>query len=154
MHFRINGTLKSVSPPANTRLLDFLRHDLHLKSVKEGCGSGDCGACSVVLNNKLVPSCLVLLAHLKPREINDILTVDYHDHLMSDIKASFISCGGTQCGICTPGIVVSSYALLKENPSATTDEIKYGLGGNLCRCTGYTKIIDAVKNSQKMAVQR
>ncbi|MHA2364268.1 MAG: (2Fe-2S)-binding protein [Candidatus Hodarchaeales archaeon] len=148
----INGKIREIEASPNERLLDFIRNNLHLKSVKEGCGSGDCGACTVILNGKLVTSCLVLISHLDPVNINDIITVDSNDELMVKLKKSFVSSGSSQCGICIPGMVVSSFALLKNNPQANKDEIKNGLAGNLCRCTGYTKIIDAIQNAQESTV--
>ncbi|MHA1444589.1 MAG: (2Fe-2S)-binding protein [Candidatus Hodarchaeales archaeon] len=129
------------------RLLDFLRDDLGLKGTKFGCDQGECGACSVILNNQVVTSCIVLIAQIPPN--SEVLTVESSDSLTKLVQKSFSEKGATQCGACTPGMVVAAVALLKSNPTADQAEIEDGLSGVLCRCTGYIKIYDAVKFAQE-----
>jgi carbon-monoxide dehydrogenase small subunit len=127
-------------------LLDVLRNDLNLTGTKEGCGSGDCGACSVTLNGRLVCSCLVLGVEVEGAEVGTIEGVSTGDGLHV-IQEKFLEHAALQCGICTPGLIVSAKALLEENPNPTEEEARYYLAGNLCRCTGYDKIIKAVMDS-------
>ena len=131
--------------PGDT-LLDVLRNDLNLTGTKEGCGSGDCGACSVTLNGRLVCSCLVLGVEVEGAEVGTIEGVSTGDGLHV-IQEKFLEHAALQCGICTPGLIVSAKALLEENPNPTEEEARYYLAGNLCRCTGYDKIIRAVMDS-------
>lgn len=143
MSITVNGIHYHIGElPQNKRLLDYLRDDLHLKGTKEGCSQGECGACTVIMNGKTICSCLTLLSHVPYGA--EIKTIEYEDVLMNEIKESFMKAGATQCGFCTSGFIVSTYALLKEKPNSSLDEIKDSLSGNLCRCTGYTKIYDAV----------
>jgi carbon-monoxide dehydrogenase small subunit len=125
------------------RLLDVLREQLHLTGTKEGCGEGECGACSVMLNGKLVNSCLVPVAQVAGGEIKTIEGVANGDQLHA-VQQAFIECGGAQCGICTPGMVLAAVDLLSRNPHPNETEIRTGLAGNLCRCTGYMKIFESV----------
>lgn len=143
----INGILveKDVSP--DIRLLDILRDDLGLKGTKKGCDQGECGACSVLLNGKVVNSCLILISQLSRG--SQIQTIEGKDPLISKLQKAFVNNGASQCGICSPGMIMAAAALLKDNPSANLDEIKLGLSGVLCRCTGYTKIISAIRSVQK-----
>ncbi|MHA1214238.1 MAG: (2Fe-2S)-binding protein [Candidatus Hodarchaeales archaeon] len=143
----VNDVLYDKEVQADRRLLDFLRDDLGLKGTKKGCSQGECGSCSVILNGKVVTSCLVLMAQL-PDE-SKVVTVESGDELLKSIQESFIRNGATQCGACTPGMVITATALLKDNPKASETEIREGLSGVLCRCTGYTKIVDAIKEVQK-----
>ena len=131
---------------AGDTLLDVLRNDLNLTGTKEGCGSGDCGACSVTLNGRLVCSCLVLGVEVEGAEVGTIEGVSTGDGLHV-IQEKFLEHAALQCGICTPGLIVSAKALLEENPNPTEEEARYYLAGNLCRCTGYDKIIKAVMDS-------
>ena len=124
-------------------LLDILRETLHLTGSKEGCGSGDCGACSVMVDGRLVCSCLVLGAEMEGREVETIENLAEGDNLHT-LQKKFLEHAALQCGICTPGLIVSVKALLEENPNPTEEEARYYLAGNLCRCTGYDKIIRAV----------
>jgi carbon-monoxide dehydrogenase small subunit len=142
----INGTLieKEVAP--DRRLLDFLRDDLGLKGTKKGCDQGECGACSIIINGKVVNSCLVLLSQLTPR--SEIITIEDTDPLIIALQDSFVHNSASQCGVCSPGMIIAATALLKDNPNANDEDIRQGLSGVLCRCTGYTKIIEAVKNVQ------
>ena len=125
-------------------LLDVLRNRLGLTGAKEGCGTGDCGACSVTVNGRLVCSCLVLGAEVQDAEITTIEGMAEDDHL-HPLQRAFIDGAAFQCGVCTPGILVAAKALLDENPKPTDEEVRFWLAGNLCRCTGYDKIIAAVQ---------
>jgi len=143
----VNGTDYERNVNPEHRLLDFLREDLGLKGTKFGCDQGECGACSVILNDKLVTSCIVLMAQLPPN--SEVLTVESSDSLIKLIQQSFIEKGAAQCGACTPGMIMATAALLKTNAEADQAEIEDGLSGVLCRCTGYIKIYDAVKLVQE-----
>ena len=125
------------------RLLDVLREQLHLTGTKEGCGEGECGACSVFINGKIVNSCLVPVAQVQGAEIKTIEGVA-NDNQLHAVQQAFIDCGGAQCGICTPGMVLAAVDLLERNPNPNAAEIRTGLAGNLCRCTGYMKIFESV----------
>ena len=125
------------------RLLDVLREQLHLTGTKEGCGEGECGACSVFINGKIVNSCLVPVAQVAGAEIKTIEGVASGSQLHA-VQQAFIDCGGAQCGICTPGMVLAAVDLLERNPNPTAADIRTGLAGNLCRCTGYMKIFESV----------
>ena len=142
----INGQPQEFLCEPGDTLLDVLRNDLNLTGTKEGCGSGDCGACSVTLNGRLVCSCLVLGVEVEGAEVGTIEGVSTGDGLHV-IQEKFLEHAALQCGICTPGLIVSTKALLEENPSPTEEEARYYLAGNLCRCTGYDKIIRAVMDS-------
>ena len=126
-----------------TRLLDALRSDLHLAGIKEGCGEGECGACSILLDGRLVNSCLVPLIHADGAVIVTIEGVAQGERLHA-VQEAFIAGGGAQCGICTPGMVLAVVSLLERNPHPSDAEIRAGLAGNLCRCTGYMRIFEAV----------
>lgn len=139
----INGDATEFLCEPHDTLLDVLRNDLQMTGTKEGCGSGDCGACSVTVDGRLVVSCLVLGVEAQGREIGTIEGVGNSDKL-SVIQEKFLEHAALQCGICTPGLVVSTQALLALNPDPTEAEARYFLAGNLCRCTGYDKIIRAV----------
>ncbi|MFT7685219.1 MAG: carbon-monoxide dehydrogenase small subunit [Candidatus Azotimanducaceae bacterium] len=139
----VNGeAIEFLCEPNNT-LLEVLRNELNLTGTKEGCGSGDCGACSITLDNRLVCSCLVLGVEAEGKEIGTIEGVSNKDQLHV-IQEKFLEHAALQCGICTPGLIVSTQALLAENANPTEEEARYYLAGNLCRCTGYDKIIRAV----------
>ena len=139
----VNGEPVRLRVSPGVTLLEVLREDLELTGTKYGCGEGECGACSVMLDGKLVSSCLVLALEC---EGSEVLTIEglRADGRLHPIQQAFVEHGAVQCGFCTPGMIMATYALLQENPSPTEDEIKRGLEGNLCRCTGYRKIIDAV----------
>ena len=126
-----------------TRLLDALRSDLHLTGIKEGCGEGECGACSILLDGRLVNSCLVPLIHADGAVIVTIEGVAQGERLHA-VQEAFIARGGAQCGICTPGMVLAAVSLLERNPHPSDADIRAGLAGNLCRCTGYMRIFEAV----------
>ena len=125
------------------RLLDVLREQLKLTGTKEGCGEGECGACSVIIDGQIVNSCLVPVAQIEGAEIKTIEGVATGDQLHA-VQQAFIECGGAQCGICTPGMVMAAVNLLEKNPQPSEADIRNGLAGNLCRCTGYMKIFDSV----------
>lgn len=127
-------------------LLDCLRDKLHMTGAKEGCGTGDCGACSVTVDGRLVCSCLMLGVEAEGKEINTIEGMADGDTL-HPLQSKFIEHAALQCGVCTPGILVASKALLEKNPDPTEEELRYWLAGNLCRCTGYDKIIRAVMDA-------
>ncbi|APZ43267.1 (2Fe-2S)-binding protein [Acidihalobacter ferrooxydans] len=140
IHITVNGTTHATASAPDTRLLDYLREELHLTGTKEGCGEGECGACAVLLDGVLVNSCLVPLGQLDGAAVTSIegLPPD------SALARAFGRAGGTQCGICTPGMMLAATALLNEHPRPTLAQIRAGLDGNLCRCTGYTRIYAAV----------
>ena len=140
----INGKKRKVKTTASTRLLDLLRDDLHLTGTKEGCGKGECGACTVIMNGELIASCLVLAPQADRTIITTIEGIGSGGHL-DPIQEAFIETGAVQCGFCTPGMILAAKKLLEENPHPTDEEIKRGISGNLCRCTGYQKIFDAIK---------
>ncbi len=141
--FKLNGELVEVDVPPNRTLLDVLRRDLGIKSVKRGCERGECGACTVLLNGKPVTSCLILIPQVEDAEV---ITLEYlhKNGKLHPIQEAFIEAGAVQCGFCTPGFILTAYALLMKNPEPTREEVKKALSGNICRCTGYVKIIDAV----------
>ncbi len=141
--FSVNGRARSVDAPPMARLLDVLREDLRFTGSKEGCGEGECGACTVLIDGLAVNSCLVPVIQVQGAEV---VTVEglADDGRLSALQEAFVRCGAAQCGICTPGFLVTAHALLQKNPHPTRDEARDALSGNLCRCTGYQKIIDAV----------
>ncbi len=142
----INGEAAEFLCEPGDTLLDALRNELQLTGTKEGCGSGDCGACSVTVNGKLVCSCLVLAVEAEGAEIGTIEGIGDNEKLHV-IQEKFLEHAALQCGICTPGLIVSTKALLEENPEPSEEEARYYLAGNLCRCTGYDKIIRAVMDA-------
>ncbi len=139
----VNGKKVSVESYPVSRLLDVLREELRLTGSKEGCGEGECGACSVMLNGRLVNSCLVPITQCEGTEVLTIEGVA-EDAKLRKIQEAFLHHGGAQCGICTPGMVMASINILNKFPKPTYDQIREGLAGNLCRCTGYMKIFDSV----------
>ncbi|MCC5884968.1 MAG: (2Fe-2S)-binding protein [Gammaproteobacteria bacterium] len=144
----INGDAVQFACPEEETLLDALRDRVGLLGVKEGCGTGDCGACSITLDGRLVCSCLVLAAEAEGREIGTVEGL-VEGGKLHPLQESFISHAALQCGICTPGFLVAAKSLLDRNPDPTETEIRYALAGNLCRCTGYDKIVRAVQNAAK-----
>lgn len=143
LRFRVNGEAKTLDVYPMARLLDVLREDLRLTGTKEGCGEGECGACSVMIDGALVNSCLVPVVQVAGTEIKTIEGVASGEQLHR-VQQAFIECGGAQCGICTPGMVMAAINLLEQNSNPDESEIRNGLAGNLCRCTGYIKIFEAV----------
>ena len=140
----INGKKRKVETTTSVRLLDLIRDDLHLTGTKEGCGKGECGACTVIMNGELVTSCLILAPQADGAVITTIEGVGDGENL-DPVQEAFIETGAVQCGFCTPGMILAAKKLLEENPHPTEEEIKRGISGNLCRCTGYQKIFDAIK---------
>jgi len=136
----VNGASHTVTVPPMKRLLDVLREDLSLTGTKEGCGEGECGACSVMLDGHLVNSCLVPVQQATGSHVQTIESTNF-----GSIQQAFSETGAAQCGICTPGMILAAHALLTQTPHPTRDEIRVGLAGNICRCTGYQKIFDAVE---------
>lgn len=145
LSFTVNGDSIEVGVPVSATLLDVLRNDLELTGTKYGCGEGECGACSVLLDGRVVNACLVLALECEGREVLTIEGLQKNGEL-HPIQKAFVKHGAIQCGFCSPGMIMASYALLSANPIPTEDEIKRGLEGNLCRCTGYRKIVEAVKS--------
>src|SRR5687767_15425477 len=143
VHCTVNGEARTLNAFPMERLLDVLREQLHLTGTKEGCGEGECGACSVVVDGRIVNSCLVPVGQVAGAEIKTIEGVATGDQLHA-VQQAFIDCGGAQCGICTPGMVLAAVDLLERNPNPTDAQIRTGLAGNLCRCTGYMKIFESV----------
>jgi carbon-monoxide dehydrogenase small subunit len=139
----VNGQVVTLEAHPMARLLDVLRENLRLTGTKEGCGEGECGACSVEVDGELVNSCLVPVLQVEGTKIRTIEGVAERDHLHA-VQQSFLTRGGAQCGICTPGMVIASVNLLTRHPHPTEAEIREGLSGNLCRCTGYIKIFESV----------
>jgi carbon-monoxide dehydrogenase small subunit len=146
--FQINGVEREVDAPPMKRLLDALREDLRLTGTKEGCGEGECGACSVIVDGEVINSCLTPVCQTQGAKI---ITVEglARDGRLDPLQQAFLECGGAQCGICTPGMLIAARALLDTNQRPTRDEIKEAIAGNLCRCTGYVKIIDAIEQAAK-----
>jgi carbon-monoxide dehydrogenase small subunit len=139
----VNGERHSFHAYPMARLLDVLREEMHLTGTKEGCGEGECGGCAVLLDGMIVNSCLLPAAEANGANIRTIEGVASGDQLHA-VQAAFLQCGGAQCGICTPGMVIAAVALLEKHPHPDDAEIREGLAGNLCRCTGYQKIFSAV----------
>ena len=143
VEFKVNGVSRKLDVFPMARLLDVLREELQLTGTKEGCGEGECGACTVIIDGQIVNSCLVPMAQVNRAEITTIEGVAGVDQLHA-VQRAFIEYGGAQCGICTPGMVLAAVDLLSRNPEPTEDDIRKGLAGNLCRCTGYMKIFESV----------
>ena len=143
IEFQVNGESRKLEVFPMARLLDVLREELRLTGTKEGCGEGECGACTVKLNGEIVNSCLVPVAQVAGASITTIEGVAQGDQLHA-VQQAFIEHGGAQCGICTPGMILAAVDLLERNPAPTEADIRNGLAGNLCRCTGYMKIFESV----------
>jgi carbon-monoxide dehydrogenase small subunit len=155
---RVNGEPRRVEAFPMARLLDVIREEMRLTGTKEGCGEGECGACSILLNGAIVNSCLVPAADADGADIRTIEGMADGEHLNA-VQAAFLECGGAQCGICTPGMVMAATALIARHPHPNDAEIREGLAGNLCRCTGYQKIFAAVvraceSSTEKESAQR
>ena len=142
--FNLNGSEVTAQTSPNKRLVDFLREDMGMLSVKEGCGEGECGACTVIYNGNAVTSCLMLAGQVNGGSVITLEGVSKNGEL-NYIQKDFAEAGAVQCGYCTPGMILAAKALLDKNPNATNDEIKRAMSGNLCRCTGYAKILKAVE---------
>ena len=147
----VNGEVQGAEVPARRLLSDFLRDDLLLTGTKRGCETGTCGACSVLLDGEVIKSCLMLAVQANGRAITTIEGLAQGDEL-HPLQQSFMQCGGLQCGYCTPGMIMAACDLLENNPRPSQDEVRHGLSGNLCRCTGYTQIVESIlQASHQMA---
>lgn len=144
--FVLNGEAVSMDVRPDRRLLDFIREDLHLTGSKEGCGQGECGACTVILDGKAVHACLIMTGQLQGRELLTIEGLRKNGEL-DIIQKAFIKKSAVQCGFCTAGMIMSAKALLMENPHPTEDEIKRAIAGNICRCGGYREIRNAIRSA-------
>lgn len=152
IRFLVNGKPQSVDAHPLRRLLDVLREDLHLTGTKEGCGEGECGACAILLDGEVVNSCLVPIVQAQDTNIVTIEGLAHNDKAKL-LQEAFVQCGGAQCGICTPGMLVASWSLLERNPIPSSDDLRNALSGNLCRCTGYMRIFDALKTASSKLAQ-
>jgi len=146
--FTVNGEAKSIRAYPMERLLDVLRLEFGLTGAKEGCGEGECGSCSILMDGALVNSCLVPVLHAAGTSIATIEGLAGEDQLHA-LQEAFLQCGGAQCGICTPGMILAASHLLQTKAEPTTEEIREGLSGNLCRCTGYSQILEAVMEASR-----
>jgi carbon-monoxide dehydrogenase small subunit len=148
IRFQVNRVAREVDVPPMKRLLDVLREDLRLTGTKEGCGEGECGACSVMVDGEVINSCLVPVCQVQAAQI---ITVEglAGGRFLDPLQQAFLEYGGSQCGICTPGMLIAARALLDANSNPTRDQIKEAIAGNLCRCTGYVKIIDAIEQAAR-----
>ncbi|HIA03427.1 MAG TPA: (2Fe-2S)-binding protein [Myxococcales bacterium] len=140
----LNGVQQTLDVPPMTRLLDALRLQARLTGTKEGCGEGECGACTVLVDGQAVLSCIMPVCQAEGRDVLTIEGLAPDDAHLHPLQQFFVSAGGAQCGICTPGMILAAKALLDTNPSPSRHEVREALAGNLCRCTGYQKIVDAV----------
>ncbi len=147
----VNGETHTLATPANRTLLQLLREDLGLTGTKDGCSEGECGACTVIMDGRPVNACLVLAPQADGRQIITIEGLGTREQ-PHPLQQAFVEDGAVQCGYCIPGIIMSSYALLQENAHPSEEEIRQAIAGNLCRCTGYTKIVAAVKTAASQVV--
>ncbi len=147
--FTLNGLQRTVLIKASDRLLGLLRDDLKETGTKEGCGEGECGACTVLLEGRVVNACLFPAIEVDGRSVITIEGLVQAGNTLSPVQAAFVESAGTQCGFCTPGMILSAVALLEENPEPSEAQIRHALLGNLCRCTGYVQIIESIQNAAK-----
>ena len=143
LQIAVNGEVRQILVEPYYSLLDTLRDELRLTGTKKGCDEGDCGACTVLLNGKPVTSCLVLAHSAHDTQVTTVEGLGSRDAL-HPVQQAFADHGGLQCGFCTPGLIVAAVRLLDQNPDPTEEEVKYAIGGNLCRCTGYSKVVEAL----------
>ena len=153
IRFTCNGKPVQVEVEPERRVLDLLREDLGLTGTKEGCGRGECGACTILLDGKPVNSCLLLAGKIEGREIVTIEGIAGDNGTLHPVQEAFLDVGAVQCGFCTPGMVLSTVALLDGNPTPEVEEIEEALSGNLCRCTGYGKIVEAAQEAGRRLTQ-
>lgn len=153
VNFAVNGKKYVLDLPSEKRLIDILRGDLHLTGTKEGCGEGECGACTVIMDNVAMHSCLILACQLEDKEIITIEGLAKEDD-PDPLQKAFVEELAVQCGYCTSGMIMSAKALLLQNPNATEREIRVALSGNICRCSGYGQIVKAVKRAQQEMLQK
>ncbi|MCI0661028.1 MAG: (2Fe-2S)-binding protein [Acidobacteria bacterium] len=149
----VNSHQVEINVNGMKRLLDVLREDLYLTGTKEGCGEGECGACSVIIDGQVINSCLVPVCQMQRATITTVEGIA-KDGRLDPLQQAFLFFGGAQCGICTPGMLIAARALLDSNPHPTIDEIRESIAGNLCRCTGYTKIIQAIEQAANSTSDR
>ena len=147
--FKLNGVDRDEYVMDNLTMVDFLRKQMHLTGTKRGCEEGECGACTILLDGKAVASCMMLAVEADGHEITTIEGLR-KDGVLHPLQREFIDKWALQCGFCTPGMIMSAYCLLKENPNPTEQEIREGISGNLCRCTGYAKIVEAIDSAAKI----
>jgi aerobic-type carbon monoxide dehydrogenase small subunit (CoxS/CutS family) len=153
INFKVNGVQHSLEVKSSQTLLEVLRNELGLNGTKEGCGTGDCGACTVLLDGKPVNSCLVLAIDADGREVTTVEGLE-KDGKLHPLQAAFVEEGAVQCGFCTPGMLMAAKGLLDENPHPTEGEIRRGIAGNLCRCTGYVRIVRAIQRTATNQIDR
>ena len=153
LSFFVNGTPVTLETAPDRRLLDILREDLHLTGTKEGCSEGECGACTVLMDREAVHSCLTLAIQLQGKHVTTIEGLE-NDADMALLLQCFIEGLAVQCGFCTPGMILSSCALLYKNPEPTEEEIRLAISGNICRCSGYTQIVHAVQRAAELLKER
>jgi len=146
VNFELNGADVYVDAPATLTLLDMLRKELGVTSVKKGCEQGECGACTVLVDGYPMTSCIILAPQVEGRHVCTIEGIE-NDPLMKELREAFMENGAVQCGFCTPGMLISAYALLRDNRRPTEDEVKTAIEGNICRCTGYVAIIEAIMDA-------
>ena len=146
IEIKVNGAWREAEVTATDTLLDVLRSQFDAVEVKNGCEQGDCGACAVILQEKAVNSCLVLAVQANGKEVTTVKGIGSQE-CPHHLQTAFVEHGAIQCGYCTPGLIVSAKALLDENPDPSREEIREGISGNLCRCTGYTKIVEAIEDA-------
>ena len=144
VHLKVNGLAYETEVEPRRTLLELIREDLELTGTKEGCGLGECGTCTVLLDGKPIKSCITLAIQANGREVTTIEGVEKSDGTLHPLQQAFIDHGAIQCGFCTPGMILSAKALLDENPRPTELEVRQAIAGNLCRCTGYQKIVEAI----------
>lgn len=149
IHFTLNGREVSVEVESHKMLLQVLRDNLHLTGSKDGCGQGECGACTVLVDGISVDSCLYPAFEMEGKSVTTIEGLVGEGNKLHPIQEAFVENGGVQCGFCTPGMIMSAKALLDENPDPTDEEIRKGISGNLCRCTGYIQILDSIRKAAK-----
>ncbi|MDD5475984.1 MAG: (2Fe-2S)-binding protein [Syntrophales bacterium] len=148
IRFTLNGKSIQLDIAADRRVVDLLREDLELTGTKEGCGAGECGACSILVDGHNHLSCLMVAAQLEGRDVVTIEGLSKNERL-HPLQEAFVRHGAVQCGFCTPGMIIASESLLKRNPCPSREDIREGLAGNLCRCTGYQKIVEAVEEASR-----
>lgn len=152
IEFIVNGKTERLDVPGGKRLLDVLREDLHLTGAKEGCGEGECGACTVLMDGEAVHSCMVLAGQISGHSVTTIEGLE-EDGRLGVLQNAFVEQGAVQCGYCTPGMIMSTAGLLNRTPAPTEEEIRVALSGNICRCSGYVQIVAAVKAAAQVLRQ-
>jgi aerobic carbon-monoxide dehydrogenase small subunit len=151
--FKLNGNDVFLETAPDRRVIDLLREDLGLTGSKESCGRGDCGSCSILVDGEQRLSCLMLATQLEGRKIATIEGFSFQQDQLNNVQQKFVELGATQCGFCTPGMVIAATALLRENPCPTRDEAREAISGNLCRCGAYQKILDAIEAAAKRTIE-